>query len=244
MDTTSTATFEPDLLGHHLPDRVTQDLERRFAGRDPLRVLDAGCGAHSHVRLALPSHVVGIDASEHQIARNTDVDEGIVSTLEEAPIEREAFDLVVCWEVVEHLRDPFAVIDKLIDALLPGGVLVLAWPNLNSAKAVVARALPYSVHVRWFRWLYPNVAVENDGGPFETVLAKGLTAKRVVAHGRSRGLHLLELISYESQAQRKMRRKLRVTGRRWDAAKSAVHGVTGGRLEAEPTDLIAVFAKP
>jgi 2-polyprenyl-3-methyl-5-hydroxy-6-metoxy-1,4-benzoquinol methylase len=39
------------------------------------------------------------------------------------------FDVVAMWHVIEHLPDPFATLRAVADALVPGGVAVIAAPN-------------------------------------------------------------------------------------------------------------------
>ena len=39
------------------------------------------------------------------------------------------FDVVAMWHVVEHLTDPFETLPAVADALVPGGVAVIAAPN-------------------------------------------------------------------------------------------------------------------
>jgi 2-polyprenyl-3-methyl-5-hydroxy-6-metoxy-1,4-benzoquinol methylase len=48
-----------------------------------------------------------------------------VAALEQLP----AFDVIVLWQVIEHLPDPWAVLDAAADRLAPNGVLILDTPN-------------------------------------------------------------------------------------------------------------------
>jgi SAM-dependent methyltransferase len=225
------------------PPEVVGAIERHFAGRESIRMLDAGCGACCRLRLAVPAYTVGIDVSPHQIARNPDLDEAIVGELERVEIEPDAFDVVVCWNVLEHLHDPIAAVDRLTEALRVGGLLLLGWPNPRSAKARAARLLPHAAHVRLFRALYPGVSDGKDSGPFETVLDPSLDPSGIVDHLERRGLSLRMLISYESAMQRKARGHLRVTGWRWAAAKRVIATLSAGRVDPEQTDLIGLFAR-
>ena len=43
--------------------------------------------------------------------------------------EDDTFELVVCFEVIEHFVDPFTVLDELVRVLAPGGVLLISSPN-------------------------------------------------------------------------------------------------------------------
>ena len=48
-----------------------------------------------------------------------------VSELRKLP----AFDVIVLWQVLEHLADPWAVLDAAAERLAPNGVLILDTPN-------------------------------------------------------------------------------------------------------------------
>jgi 2-polyprenyl-3-methyl-5-hydroxy-6-metoxy-1,4-benzoquinol methylase len=39
------------------------------------------------------------------------------------------FDVIAMWHVIEHLRDPFDTLRAVADALVPGGVAIIAAPN-------------------------------------------------------------------------------------------------------------------
>src|SRR6185312_6194311 len=46
------------------------------------------------------------------------------------PLEPASFDVVLCGDVVEHLREPAAALARLRPLLRPGGRLVLSTPNV------------------------------------------------------------------------------------------------------------------
>ena len=48
----------------------------------------------------------------------------------ELPFEPGSFDVVLCGDVVEHLRDPIATLARLRPLLRPGGRVVLSTPNI------------------------------------------------------------------------------------------------------------------
>lgn len=47
------------------------------------------------------------------------------------------FDLIILFQVLEHLRDPISVLQQCARLLVPGGTLVVAVPNLDSWQAKV-----------------------------------------------------------------------------------------------------------
>lgn len=99
------------------------------------RALDAGCSSgYLAERLVQRGfEVVGLelDADAGQAAERwcTQVIVGDVERME-IPLEAESFDLVLCGDIVEHLRDPGAALAKLRPLLKPGGRLVLSTPNV------------------------------------------------------------------------------------------------------------------
>jgi 2-polyprenyl-3-methyl-5-hydroxy-6-metoxy-1,4-benzoquinol methylase len=99
------------------------------------RVLDVGC---SSGYLAEPLSrrgctVVGVEL-DPDAAREAErwcerVFVGDVETME-LPLDPGSFDVVVCGDIVEHLRDPGAVVARLRPLLRPGGRLVVSTPNV------------------------------------------------------------------------------------------------------------------
>ncbi len=99
------------------------------------RVLDVGC---SSGYLARPlaergNTIVGLEldaaAAREAEAYCEQVVVGDVETME-LPLDRGSFDVVLCGDVVEHLRDPVSTLARLRPLLRPGGRLVLSTPNV------------------------------------------------------------------------------------------------------------------
>lgn len=100
------------------------------------RVLDAGCGtAYGSAILAGAGaeEVVGVDVAGEVLSavrpRMPDgvcLEEGDVSSL---PFEDGSFDLVVCFEVIEHVDDTEGTLDEFARVLADKGVLAISSPN-------------------------------------------------------------------------------------------------------------------
>ena len=99
------------------------------------RVLDVGC---SSGYLARPlaergCTVVGIerDPNVARLARAVceDVLIGDVETME-LPLAHSTFDAILCGDLIEHLRDPEALLVRMHALLRDGGRLVLSTPNV------------------------------------------------------------------------------------------------------------------
>ncbi|HWF33198.1 MAG TPA: class I SAM-dependent methyltransferase [Solirubrobacteraceae bacterium] len=113
------------------------------------RVLDAGCGtAYGTVLLAGAgaAQVVGLDraaevldAVRATMPANVALEQGDVTSL---PYEDGSFDVVVCFEVIEHLGDPGSALSEFRRVLAADGVLAVSSPNRN----VYPPGNPHHVH--------------------------------------------------------------------------------------------------
>jgi SAM-dependent methyltransferase len=99
-------------------------------------VLDAGCGVgwgSEVLARAGARRVLGVDIDERAIAdasrRSGDAAEFIVGDLSALPLEPKQFDLVVCFEAIEHVPAPDRAIAELRRVLRDDGVLALSSPN-------------------------------------------------------------------------------------------------------------------
>jgi SAM-dependent methyltransferase len=100
------------------------------------RVLDAGCGTgYGSTILAAGNarEVVGVDVAADVLAAvsarmpdGVELREADVSNL---PFDAGAFDVVVCFEVIEHVNDAVAVLDEFARVLAEDGVLAISSPN-------------------------------------------------------------------------------------------------------------------
>lgn len=129
-------------------ERPTRDLHGRLAfsrsfvdvselaERD---VLDVGCGFGWFVLFALDEKARSVTAVEPResdlaTARLHIGDDRVtfaVASMVELPFPDAAFDVVVCWEVLEHLPENTEqkAFDEVARVLRPGGVLYLSTPN-------------------------------------------------------------------------------------------------------------------
>lgn len=113
------------------------------------RVLDAGCGvAYGTAILAEAgaTEVVGVDIAESVLesvrAEMPDAVELRAGDLTALDLEDDRFDLVVCFEVIEHFADPEAVLDELARVLAPGGTLLVSSPN----RGIYPPGNPHHLH--------------------------------------------------------------------------------------------------
>jgi SAM-dependent methyltransferase len=174
-----------------LREEVQAAVDRILAGKTDIRGLEAGCGSMSHLRLPESAHLTGLDVSPSQLDRNERIHERIVGDLQTIDLPPESFDVVVCWNVLEHLRDPEAAVTRLAVTVKPGGALVIACPNPLALRSMVARLTPLWFHV-WFyeKMLGLKGAGADDVGPFPTYMSRRIAPKALCESAESCGLEV------------------------------------------------------
>jgi SAM-dependent methyltransferase len=112
-------------------------------------VLDAGCGVgYGSAMLARSgaTEVVGVDLSDKAVeAAAADAPSNatfLTGDVHALPFEDDRFDLVVCFEVIEHVEGQDEVIAELARVLAPDGILALSSPN----RDVYPPGNPHHVH--------------------------------------------------------------------------------------------------
>ncbi len=101
----------------------------------PGHILEIGCsgGYLAERMVAAGSTVTGVELDPLAAERAREFcDQVIVGDTEamELPFEPASFDAVVCGDLIEHLRDPGALLARVRPLLKPGGRLVLTTPNV------------------------------------------------------------------------------------------------------------------
>jgi SAM-dependent methyltransferase len=110
------------------------------AGPKSGRALDVGCAAGFCMQALreLGFDVHGVEVSEtiarHAIER-LGFDTVHIGTLEQAPFDERTFDLITMWDVIEHVADPRALLERAGELLKPDGLLVLETQNIDSPFA-------------------------------------------------------------------------------------------------------------
>lgn len=102
-------------------------------------VLDVGAGAGANAKRlrALGKDVYAVTASQGELERLRHVTRSVklLDIEREVPdFECGSFDAIVCSHILEHLRDPGAVLIRLSDLLKPDGRIYIALPNIAFYK--------------------------------------------------------------------------------------------------------------
>jgi len=217
-------------------------LDALLADSPSARILNAGCGnGGRYVPIFDDPEVVGIDVEP---GASEFVDERLVGDIEAYDFGDREFDVVYCWDVLEHVRDPNRALRNLVSTLRHGGVAIVGLPHAASVKGVITRLTPHRLHA----WLWRNVLnpkeVSAGPTPFPTVLSQDVKPEAVREFARANGLSVEFYAEYESWTQKKLRMLLRVRGRTFRMIGALVRTLSLGRVTATATDLVIVLRKP
>ena len=145
--------YDDELWGLVADDRRPPPghLARFVKGLGPVgRALDLGCGDGALTALLPADRVTAADVSPVALARARNRVE-VADFVEldpdrPLPLDDSAFDLVLCAETIEHVRDVQLLLSEIRRVLAPGGALALTTPAYRG----LAPPDPLSPHIRFF----------------------------------------------------------------------------------------------
>jgi SAM-dependent methyltransferase len=214
--------------------------------RRPVSVLQAGClaplrelGIGELAESGVEVSVSVVDADEpiarEVLAQTGDTyDEVIVGDLRTVPLPPRGFDVVYCAHLLERIPYVELVLDRLVAALRPGGLLLIRVSDRESSWALLDRKLPSAIrHAIWQR-LHPGVP-----GPFPAVYDRAAADRGITSYALLRGL-----VITQRSAELTLQAGPRDVPAAVRAACSAITWLSRGRLTADQHDLLYVIRKP
>ena len=168
-------------------DDLLSEYENSCTGRS---ILDVGCGYGSHLARAAARgwKSFGVEVSEHarQVAKQRHGNSLFIVDDVEKIIPHE-FDVIILFDVIEHLSDPYALFYKLFSkgAIVPKTNIVITTPNARSYDAMADPA----------GWAYrhpPSHLVYYSAKSFE-ILLRRLRFKKIEVSG----IHPVEMAKQE-----------------------------------------------
>jgi 2-polyprenyl-3-methyl-5-hydroxy-6-metoxy-1,4-benzoquinol methylase len=116
-------------------NRFNAMLARRY-GRLGARLLEVGSGmGHLMAELEPSFETYGIDINRWAVERSKEIvlkSRLQTASAQELPFADRSFNVVIIKHIVEHLPDPQKAIGEIGRVTEPGGILILATPNLDS----------------------------------------------------------------------------------------------------------------
>ena len=124
-------------LARSLGDRKAALAQYKQSGA----LLDLGCSSGSFLEFMRSESwkLYGVEMSAEcaRTAEERSEAQVFVGDILDAPFPRESFDVITCFDVLEHLYEPRRVMARVGEWLKPGGIFYVLVPNVDSAEARV-----------------------------------------------------------------------------------------------------------
>jgi SAM-dependent methyltransferase len=226
-------------------NNVTRLLADHFGAR-PLSVYEAGGGSTSYIPLdgLNVTKITLVDIDPRQVDRNDIAHETIVGDLQTIELPAESFDLVICYNVIEHLPRLPEALERLARVVKRGGLIVIGAPVPLSLNGLAARFTPHVVHV----WICRHLLKWPDAGkpgcaPFPVAYHRLVDPRALQAHVRQMALEPVYFRSYFGSLIEEMGRKNPVLGRLLAGAANFTSRATLGKLDLLRGDYHLVLRK-
>jgi 2-polyprenyl-3-methyl-5-hydroxy-6-metoxy-1,4-benzoquinol methylase len=173
-----------------------------------LAVYEAGGGSTSFLPadLVRRANITVVDIDEEQLRNNDYAQEAILGDIQTHRFAAGSFDLVTCYNVIEHLPDVEAALTGFFHALKPGGLVMIAAPNPTSLSGVVTRYTPHWFHVWFYRHVLGRKLAGRPGqAPFPTFFHPLVKPEKLVTFAEAQGMQVIYRKEHESPRYPEMR---------------------------------------
>jgi 2-polyprenyl-3-methyl-5-hydroxy-6-metoxy-1,4-benzoquinol methylase len=107
-------------------------------------LLDLGCSSGAFLeslkRENWSLHGIEMSAESAKKAQEKTGAKVFVGNILDAQFPEESFDVITCFDVLEHLYEPRKIVAKVAEWLKPGGIFYVLVPNIDSAEGRVFRS--------------------------------------------------------------------------------------------------------
>jgi len=209
----------------------------------PLTLLQAGCttagGDPDVASLRATGCVVAVSlidddslAVRAAVAAYPELASCTLGDLRIAPLPPRSFDIVHCALLLERISNAELVLDRLVEALKPGGLLLLSTGDRDCAAGFLDRVLPHSLRAGIWRSLCPG-----EPGPYPAVYERLASGRGIQSYVTRHGLVIGPRQALSLLAIRRRPPGLLVLCR-------LVAWLSGGRLTSAHDQLRYVIRKP
>lgn len=209
-----------------------------------LRVLEAGAGSRSHIRLGPSVQLVGIDICQEQLDNNPELHEKILGDIQTYPLQPSSFDIIFCWDVLEHLEHPDKAMENFLRSIREGGMIVVGAPVVNSIKGMVTKYTPHWFHV----WVYRRILGNKNAGkpghvPFPTFLKYSMSPRSLQRFAQENQLAVEYLELYEEKVQVRVKKKHWIFNLAYTVVGPLLKVATLGYVNPDITDFTMVLRR-
>jgi SAM-dependent methyltransferase len=239
----SAAAPAPRLAGDDLFGRHTRSYAAEHSGQQ-ISILQAGFTPGDHLgvaalsaagaRLSLSMIDEDSEVTRAAVAQHQHLAGAVLGDLRNVPLPPRAYDIVQCSELLTRVEHAELVLDRLVAAVKPGGLLLLRFRDRDSAAGFLDRVLPGPALQAIWRMQQPG-----EPGPHFPVYERLASARGIQSYVLLHGLVVAERGALGGLAGGLPRGP-----HGYLAAQKLVAWLSRGRLTAAHEDLLYVIRKP
>lgn len=223
-----------DLFEQRIREQGSEELGRR------IDLLVAGCAHDPPPYLDRSgAKVTGVDedlpAVRALMPGRTDLHAWTLGDLRSVPIPPRSFDVVQVTFVIERIQHAELVLDRMLNGLRPGGLLLLRMRDRSTAYGLCDRLTPSWLRRLLWRRLVPAEVREQIAGPLPAVYEPVASREGMHAFCLMRGLMITDDVTTVSGPAR---------GRIGSAVVRVVDKLSRGRFTSSYDEVTMVIRKP
>jgi SAM-dependent methyltransferase len=210
---------------------------------EAIKLLQVGCTGPADELELDKLHAHGIDVSIRRIDQENSEAEGAASAspgdivfgdLRTIPLPSRDVGVVYSAHLLDRIQHVELVLDRLVAALKPGGILLLRFRDRECAAGVLDRRLPQIARRAVWHWLRPE-----QEGPLPAIYEPLLSVEGVYSYALARGLAIGERQALRDRPRRPARMA-------WGAplACRLIAAMSRGKHPDDHDDLLYVIRKP
>jgi SAM-dependent methyltransferase len=232
-----------------LPDVALREVREFIADKfrgEYVRIYEAGGGSLSVLPLSSLNKpaISVVDIDETQLRNNGYADTKILGDIQTYVFPPNSFDLIVCYNVIEHLPAVDQAIQQFHHALAPGGLVFIGAPNPESLFGLVTKYSPHWFHV----WFYRVILRHKDAGkpghlPFRTFYHPIVSPKALLDFCKQIGFEPIYFNLYIGSNYTSLRQTRPFVGSLVAAGLGLMNALTFGRFNLDHGDYHVVLQK-
>ena len=113
------------------------------------------------------------------------------------PFEKESFNIIICGDVLEHLIDPYTVLNKLKEYLTDDGVIIASIPNIREFKTMK-------------KIFFQGDFKYEESGILDKTHLRFFTKKNIIELFKNQGFNIIDIISSNKGMAMRYLKRLRI----------------------------------
>jgi SAM-dependent methyltransferase len=213
--------------------------------RGPVRILDVGGGRQCRMRLPSCRHLTICDTDAVALTSNPIVDKRIFGDIAQQDFSGSEFDLIIFWNVLEHLDQPLHALNLSLKALAPGGAVVIKGPVASSLQSLIAKYSPHFLHVAFYRHVLGRPDAGRPGhGPYRKKVSPDAEESAIITLLRDHGVKIVAERRFVGPHVEHLKRISRLGYWAFCKLSAFIQARTGYRAGGEQSDYFILAQRP